>query len=177
VWVRLSARTYILAFERWRQVVHICQEEGKKSEFLRIVRTWSLRALVSGIGKNHRAVKHALFRLWSAGVKEAVRFDVICQRVFRRWQLTGVAACYRSWVDFRDGRVRARQLASRVFGRVMHGKVASAWAAWCDAVRYMQRYDVVCFKAAARLKQRSAGAALRRWCEYVDERHYVRRLV
>jgi hypothetical protein len=143
----------------------------------RLKHGWHLKSVLSALKQNHQAVLRVALRVWANATTEWMRFDLICKRVLRRWQMMSVTTCFGSWVDFRDGRVRARQLASRVFGRVMHGKVASAWAAWCDAVKYMQRYDVVCFKAAARLKQRSAGAALRRWCEYVDERHYVRRLV
>lgn len=177
VWMRLSARKYSQAFEKWREVLDDHVREGKESEFHRVVRTWSLRAMVGGLRKHHAAVQRLAFSVWKSASEEVGRFNGICQRVLRRWRAQSVSRCFREWCDFSAARRRARTLAGRVFGRVLHGKAASAWATWVGAVRFLRHYELVCGKATSRMKQGFVHRAFVRWCDFLWERQNMRYLV
>jgi hypothetical protein len=133
--------------------------------------------MLAAVKRNHGSAVRLAFKVWGVAVAESTRFDLICKRVLRRWQLMSVSSCFRGWCDYCVARRHARKVAGRVFGRMVHGRVASAWASWVGVVAYLRRYEFVCGKAASRLKQRYTVRAFGRWCDYCVDRQHMRYLV
>jgi hypothetical protein len=167
----------VMAFEQWQDWVAWRDQSDERLEMLRLKHGWHMQSLLAGLKQNHRTVVRSALHVWATATAEALRFDVVCKRVLRRWQLVRVTLCFREWVEFSDSRRHMRRLAGRVFARVVYGKAASAWASWLEVVVYMKRYESVCLKAAARMRQSSVLRAFVRWEEYRIQRQRLRRVV
>ena len=138
VWFRLTKRWHAMGFERWREVHVWSVQHSREEAAAQRQRGWGTKMLARVLRQNHGACVRRAFRLWSAASEEAVRHEVIVQRVLRRWARAGVAHCFDRWAGFVERRRHARVVASKVFGRLMNGRLFAAWGKWEWEVRSAQ---------------------------------------
>ena len=184
VWLRLSMRPYVCAWEQWASVVAWWHEQQRLQEMsdrlddmLAMQHGWGVQRMVAALKRNYsRAIRHA-FRLWADAAQQAQHNDVIVKRVYARWQRAGQVRCFNRLAEHGKQRRRARFLARKVFGRMANAKAAAGWASWCDSVVEMNRQRAVLAWEARRMQQHRANMAFGRWTDYTEEKKRMKYLV
>lgn len=109
VWVRLSARPLVLAFQQWRRWLAL----SDMSEHTHLMHRLGCRILCGGLVRNHaNTVRTALVKWRSAvaAVVEAERHERVTRKFVSRLHQNRVLSALLRWVEYRKERVHLRKL-------------------------------------------------------------------
>ena len=111
VWVYLSARPYIMAFEQWRRWLHWdLEQEQQRAELeqeramLRQRHGWGLRHLCQLLGRNHGLVRRQAFGVWVEAVRQSAHEQAVFARAAYRLLQNRALRAFSRWVEHTEER-------------------------------------------------------------------------